>query len=383
MVRELVRIPSVHDPSTGRCEAPAAEWVATTMRGFGWDPVVDVVAPGRPNVHCIVDGGRPGPTLLFEGHTDVVTEGDASAWSVDPFAAEVRDGRLFGRGSADMKGGLVAALVAARAVADRGPFPGRLMLAALCDEEGMMAGAKHFVATGRLDGVDGIICCEPEGGEVCACAKGALRLAVDLTGTMAHGAMPFAGANPVAALGPMLMDLAVLQADLQARFGEHEHLGQAWVTPTVVRGGDAGQMNVIPPHATVRLDVRTVPGMVHADLVAEVRERVGRSVATSGVTAEVSVIDDRPVVDVPTDSRLVRSVCDAHHAVSGEPARLGGVPGSTDGTILTSRTGVPSVVYGPGGKWIAHQVDEFVALDDLAAHAEVYVEAALRFCGPA
>jgi succinyl-diaminopimelate desuccinylase len=245
----------------------------------------------------------------------------------------------------------------------------------------MMAGAKHFVAAGHLDGVDGIICCEPEGGEVCACAKGALRLAVELTGSMAHGAMPFAGVNPVAALGPMLLELASLQQELQDRFGDHEHLGRVWITPTVVRGGDAGQMNVIPAHASVRLDVRTVPGVVHAELVADLRARVERAIGPAGVIADVSVIDDRPAVDVPVDSHLVRSVCDAHRAVSGAPARLGGVPGSTDGTILTSRTGVPSVVYGPGGKWIAHQVDEYVELDDLAAHAEAYVEAALRFCG--
>ena len=109
-VRELVRIPSVFDPPTGRCEQPAAAFLADAMRAFGWEPVWDHVAPGRPNVHCVIEGGSPGPTLLFEGHTDVVTEGDPALWSVDPFAAVVTDGRLYGRGSADMKSGLVAAL---------------------------------------------------------------------------------------------------------------------------------------------------------------------------------------------------------------------------------------------------------------------------------
>jgi succinyl-diaminopimelate desuccinylase len=343
--------------------------------------VVEQVAEGRPNVHCIVDGGIPGPTLLFEGHTDVVTEGERGQWTVDPFGGEVRDGRLWGRGAADMKGGLVAALLAARAVAAAGPFPGRLMIAALCDEEGMMAGARHFVAGGHLAAVDGIVCCEPEGGEVCACAKGALRLGVELTGTMAHGAMPFMGANPVAAAGRVLTALAELEQELQARFGEHEHLGRVWLTPTVLHAGEPAQMNVIPARATLRLDVRTLPDVVHRELVDTIDTLVRRAAASYGVKVRLEVIDDRPAVDVPVDSHLVRSLCDSHRAITGAAPTMGGVPGATDGTILTSSTGVPSVVYGPGGKWIAHQVDEYVELDDLATHAEVYVEMARRFLG--
>ena len=111
--QELVRIPSVHDPDRGLNEEPAAELVAAQMRAFGWEPVFDVVAPGRPNVIAVVEGGGgAGPTLMFEGHTDVVTEGDG--WTVDPFGGEIRDGRLWGRGAADMKGGLAAMLFATR-----------------------------------------------------------------------------------------------------------------------------------------------------------------------------------------------------------------------------------------------------------------------------
>lgn len=378
-VRELVRIPSVFDPATGRCEEPAAAFVADAMRAFGWHPVRDEVAPGRPNVHCVVEGGLPGPTLMFEGHTDVVTEGDPASWTVDPFAATVTDGRLYGRGSADMKAGLVAAMYAARSVADAGPFPGRLVIAALCDEEGMMTGAKHFVSAGRMAGIDGVICCEPEAGEICIVAKGALRLRVDFHGHMAHGAMPFAGRNPNAALGRFLVALAALEAELHERLGDHEHLGRAWLTPTVLRAGEPVQMNVMPADASVWLDVRTIPGIDHGRLQLDIAAAAAEAGRDAGVAAEVTLIDDRPVVEVAPDAPLVRAVWDAHASVLGQQPRLGGVPGATDGTVLTSRTGVPSVVYGPGGKWIAHQADEFVELDDIARHAEVYVDAAQRF----
>jgi succinyl-diaminopimelate desuccinylase len=375
--QQLVRIPSVHDPARGLDEEPAAELVAEQMRMFGWTPRFDLVAPGRPNVIAVVDGGEPGPTLMFEGHTDVVTEGDG--WSVDPFGGDILDGRLWGRGAADMKGGVAAMLFATDALVRRGPFPGRVVVAALVDEEGMMIGAKDLVARGRMEGVHGVICCEPEGGEICPVAKGALRLRLDLTGKMAHGAMPFQGRNPNRAMGAALAALAELEQAVQARYGEDPFLGQVWITPTVLRAGEAGQMNVIPSAASAWLDVRTIPSVDHAELVAELGELVATTARPFGVDVDVTVIDDRPPVSTDADDPLVRSLWEAHATVTGTTPRLGGVPGATDGTVITSRAGVPSVVYGPGGKWIAHQADEFVELDDLVAHANVYTEAADRF----
>ena len=200
LTRALVRLRTVHDPAAGTAEQPAAELVARQMRDWGWEPRVVEVEPGRPNVVAVVDGGGgPGRTLMLEGHTDVVTEGAGASWTVDPFGAELSDGRIWGRGSADMKSGVAAMLHAVRALQLAGPFPGRVVVAALVDEEGMMLGAKQFARTWRsyVDAIDGVIVCEPEQGEICAVAKGAVRLRIELTGVMAHGAMPQHGRNPV------------------------------------------------------------------------------------------------------------------------------------------------------------------------------------------
>ncbi len=129
------------------------------------------------------------------------------------------------------------------------------------------------------------------------------------------------------------------------------------------------------------IDVRTIPGVDHDRLVTDLAALVEAVGVPLGIEMDVDRIDDRPAVEVDEDDRLVRALWDAHAAVGTTPPRLGGVPGATDGTILTSRTGVPSVVYGPGGKWIAHQVDEFVEIADIVDHARVYVEAASRFLG--
>jgi len=380
--RELVRIPSVYDPDRGLSEAPAAELVEAQMRAFGWEPRVDVVDEGRPNVIATIDGDRAGRTLLFEGHTDVVTEGDHANWTVDPFGGELRDGKIWGRGSADMKSGVAAMLFATDALVRAGSFPGRIVVAALVDEEGMMRGVRDFVAKGHAAGIDGAICCEPEGGEICHVAKGALRLRIDLHGRMAHGAMPFEGRNPNRAAAGVIAALTELEGRLQALHGVHEHLGMTWVTPTVMRGGVPAQMNVLPANASLWVDVRTIPTVDHEILIDDVRDLARGAAAAFDVGASVEVIDNRPPVEVDEGNPLVRALWDAHAAVATTPPTLGGVPGTTDGTMLTTLGGVPSVVYGPGGKWIAHQADEFVDVDDLVQHANVYVDAARRFLEP-
>ena len=207
-------------------------------------------------------------------------------------------------------------------------------------------------------------------------------LRIGLTGVMAHGAMPFQGRNPIRAVGVVLQALAELEAEVQAAHGEHDHLGRPWITPTVLRAGEPVQMNVMPAAADLWVDVRTVPAVDHAALLAVVEDRVAGACGPLGIAHRVEVIDDRPAVAVPEDDPLVRALWDAHAAVASSPPRLGGVPGATDGTVLTSRGGIPSVVYGPGGKWIAHQADEFVEVADLVEHANVYAAAALRFLDP-
>lgn len=368
--------PSTNDPARGRSEQPAADLVAAKMRSWGWDVVVEEAAPGRPNVVAVVEGGGgEGPTLMFEGHTDVVTEGDLSEWTVDPFGGEIRDGRLWGRGSADMKSGLAAVLYATRALQLAGPFPGRIKVCALADEEGLMIGAHHFVNSALSEGVDAAIVAEPEAGEICAVAKGALRLRVDFTGKMAHGAMPQHGRNPIQAVGALLVALRAYQEELQAAHPAHEHLGEVYVTPTVVQAGSQEQVNVIPAVAAVFVDVRTVPGVAHK----EVADRVEELAAFDGIESRVAILVDRPPVEVPVTHPVVTALAAAHTAVTGDEPVYGGVPGSTDGTVLTHWGGIPSVVYGPGGKWIAHQADEFVEVEEIVRCTRVFAEAARRF----
>lgn len=375
--RRLVRIPSVNQPGQG--EARAVEEVVTLATSWGWSPVVEEVAPGRPNCIIRLDGGLPGPTLLFEGHTDVVTPGDPEEWTHDPFGAEMVGGRIYGRGSADMKGGLAAMLFAARAIEAAGPFPGTIVLGVLCDEEEMMIGVHDFVARGHARDIDAAIVCEPEAGEICTTQKGAIRLRVDFEGQMAHGAMPHQGRNPVTAMTAFVTAMRDIETVLHDDPGEHPDLGLAYLTPTHITAGSLPQLNVIPSTGLLTVDIRTVPGVEHHDLLARVAAAAEQVSRSSGVEITPTVLVDRPPTTTARDEPIVAAVAAAHTEVTGQPPVFGGVPGTTDGTILWRDAAIPVVVYGPGGKWIAHSADEYVESDDLIRHARVYVAAALRF----
>jgi len=212
LTRDLVRIPSVIRPDDPRgTEAAVAAYVEWWLAKEGFTVEVQEVAPGRSNVLGWIGDKDEGRSLLLEGHTDVVTEGDRREWAHDPFGADLVDGRIYGRGAADMKGGLAAAMVAAAAIKRSGaPLRGRLVVGALVDEEGDMLGARHLCATAIGRGLDAAIVCEPEQNELCLEQRGVVWARVSARGRMAHGAMPEAGANPITALGAVVSDIAAL-----------------------------------------------------------------------------------------------------------------------------------------------------------------------------
>jgi succinyl-diaminopimelate desuccinylase len=380
LTRDLVRLRTVSEAGAGPVEAPAVDLLRGVFTEFGWEHEVTEVAPGRHNLVAVVEGGGgPGPVLMFEGHTDVVTEGRAEDWSVDPYGGEIRDGRLWGRGSADMKSGLAAMIWGVRGLERAGPFPGRIVLGVLCDEEGMMLGAKAFAASAAAAEVDAVIVCEPEGHEVCTSARGGIRIRLELTGVMAHGAMPRQARSPLVAGARIVEALAGVEEWAVRRFATHPRAGAVTVTPTVLRAGDPGQLNVIPARGLVGVDVRTVPGTDHGELIARVRQAAEEAAGTAGVTVAATVVDDRPAVELREDHPVVAALVEGHRAEHGAPPAFGAVPGTTDGTILTRDAGLPTVVYGPGGKWIAHQSDEYVEVAEIGQYARVYAAAARHF----
>ena len=385
--QELVRIPSVYRPERGETEEPAARWVRERLEEMGLTAHWEEAAPGRPNVIALLEGTEGDKTLMFEGHTDVVTEGDPKQWTHDPFGGEIADGRIYGRGACDMKGGLVAALCAMKAILESGVrLRGNILLGALADEEGLMLGVKHFVRQGWAEKVDAAVICEPEDNRLCIAQKGVMWIRLDVKGKMSHGCMPLQGINPIYPLGPILVALQEMEAAEIRKHGSHVFLGQPSITPTIIRSPVAGepQNNVMPAESTLTLDIRLIPGQSPEEIEAQVRSLLERrKAAGERVTFSLEVLDSRPPTATSREEPLVQVMDAAYRDLTGKEPVYGGVPGSTDGTILYNWAGIPVVTCGPGNTFIPHQVDEYVEIDQLVEATRLYVLTALRYLGVA
>jgi len=358
-------------------ELPAVEFLERLLEQHGFKTFRQEVAPNRPNLMADFGDGDGG--LILEGHTDVVAVGDPLNWTVPPFEGRIENGVLHGRGSADMKAGLAAAIAAAIAVKQTlGHSRRKLRLAILCDEEGMMLGVKAFVKAGHASGFAGAIVCEPEENELCLCQKGAMRVWAHFQGRMAHGAMPYAGANPIPAAARFVSALTALEREFAGY--KHDLLGDVYITPTVLEASaGAGQNNVIPALCKVGIDVRTVPGLEHAEVVRGLERVLGVSLEQSpGVSGQLEVFEDRPSSETPKDADVVQALALAMD-LTGQPVRYGGVPGATDGTFLHAWAGLPIVTCGPGQRDIPHQVNEWVSVAAMVDSARAYAAAAVLF----
>jgi succinyl-diaminopimelate desuccinylase len=385
LVEDLVRIPSVYRPEEAEGnEARVARFLTDYLEREGFEVNVEAVAPGRPNVWAAWEGERPGKTLLFEAHTDVVTEGRAEDWEHPPFGAERTGERIYGRGACDTKGNLAAAILAVKAIRDSGvPFPGKLTLCHPVDEEGMMAGIKAFIEHGHAEGVDGAVICEPEENQLCVRQKGALRVEVTFRGRMAHGAMPQSGVNPVTRAARFVVAVEELEREEVERHGEDPFLGVPSLTPTILMGPDFGepQINVIPASAYVALDIRTVPSQSHEELVRRLEECLEELGSEDpDFDGRLEVIEERPPTETPMENPLVRAMAAAHRYLTGEEPRYNGVPGATDGTYLSTWAGVPIVTTGAGEREIPHHADEWVSVEELLTTCKLYAATAMYYC---
>jgi succinyl-diaminopimelate desuccinylase len=400
----LVRINSVWDPIAGTNEQAAAEWIARWAEEQGFQVVLEAAAPERPNVivtHAPRPGGRR--TLMFEGHTDVVTPGDPAAWSHDPFGAEIVGRRMYGRGANDTKGNLAAMLCAMAALKRSGvPLFGDLLGGVLCDEEDQMIGVRHFIAQGHADRVTAAVICEPQDGLICFCQKGALRACLTVTGRMSHGAMPLAGLNTAPAVAELITGLHALEANACRTFGRDEWLGWPSFTPTVIQApaSGTGQLNVIPGQARMLLDMRTIPRQSHSAVVEDLK-RLAQSVQACvcsryaeydrrlgvdrrrDIAIELDILTDRPCTLTDRSEPIVQAAHWATAAITAKEPEYGGVPGATDGTFLWALKRIPIVTMGAGDRQMPHQTDEWVDLDQLVETAKIYALTALRYLGSA
>ncbi len=361
LTRELIRMPSVNPPGN---ERPLAEKLAARLQSAGLH--VELIPFGQDRSNLVARLGGDGRTpLCLSGHLDTVPLGE-QPWTADPFAAEIQEGRLYGRGASDMKGGVAAIVVAVERLAGLSAQerPDLVVIFTAGEETGC-EGAAFLRRSGRLPEAGALVVAEPTANRPCLGHRGLLWLRARTQGKAAHGSAPELGVN---AIVPMAQAICRL-ADAGIPAGRHDLLGQASVNIGTIQGG-AG-INFVPEHCEVGIDIRTVPG--HP-------ERNSRKTST---TCSVLTSSSPRSGTCPPSARLRRT------RFSGRPVSWLPTPAnqspmapcrSTDASVLTIGMGSPpTLICGPGEPSQAHCTDEYCPLEQLEAAAEIYFHIGYRW----
>ncbi len=369
LVRALVSVPSVNPTlaAGGTGEGAVGALAAGWLEAWGFRVRLDEVAPGRSNVSA--EHGTGAPRLLFNGHLDTV---GVEGMTVPPFGADLRDGRVYGRGACDMKGGVASLLAAAATLAKEG-HPGTLIVLLTADEEHASLGMQAVVGAGVQ--ADAAVVCEPTGLAVMPAHKGFLWVHLVFRGRAAHGSRPDIGVDAILHAGRFLAELDE-HARALARRPPHPLLGPPSIHAGTIQGGSAP--SVYPESCALVLERRTLPGESIPTVLADLRA------VLEGVRARVPALDarleaglSRPGTEVASGSALVRGLLDAC-AAEGIAARVEGMTAWVDAAYL-NEAGVPAVCFGPGSIAQAHAADEWVEAGEVAQCARVLARFAQRF----
>lgn len=350
-------------------EGPVARLLAGVLEGWGFRVELQEALPGRPNVIARI-GPAGGATLMFNGHLDVVgVEGMIHA----PFAAEERNGRLWGRGSADMKGGVAAMCAAAARAKDA--LAGEIIVAAVIDEEWESAGTRALVASGVR--ADAAIVTEPTRLAIMPAHRGFAWLTVRIEGRAAHGSRYDLGVDAIRHAGLLLAELDLIDAEVLPR-RTHPLLGHASLHAGMIEGGIG--ISTYPDRCVLRLERRTLPGETAADATREVEDACARIRARRPSFAASVVLD---FAQAPSDVDVRAPIVGALEAAlraEHEPVRIEGMSAWTDAAIL-NEGGIPAICFGPGDITLAHAAEEFIDTSEIERATAVLTRLAQRWHG--
>ena len=360
VVQDLVRIPSVNPPGG---EKPVAEYLFALLNQWGFETtLLNDPDPDRPQVLAFLRGSGQRPPLILNGHIDVVPEGPASDWRDPPFSGRIRDGRIYGRGSCDMKGGLGVALEVARVLqTSNRPLLGDLILTFAMGEETGEPGTARLLRHAGITRGFGIVL-EPTGLEVCVAEKGLAWFRITIAGRPAHASMPERGLNPIDKFLPLGRELR----DYAERIRQHVHplCGPASCTLTMIRGGI--KENVVPDSLSLTLDRRINPDESLSEVQGEIEAILRHQAQTDpSFSARLELIRVYEPAEIPPDLPQVVILREAVETVTGRPAAPRGTPFSTDVRHFIHDMGIPGVTFGPGEIRVPHTTNESIAIQDL------------------
>jgi succinyl-diaminopimelate desuccinylase len=367
LTRELIAFDTVNPPGQ---ERRCIELLAVLLQRAGFNTQIQEFGSDRANLIASVGGASNKLPLCFTGHVDTVPLGVAS-WTKDPFGGEIQNGKLFGRGSSDMKGGVSAFVASAYMHCERLRETCGIVLIITSGEETGAEGACELVGMGGLPQVGALVVAEPTSNVPMIGHKGVLWLKALLKGKTSHGSMPHLGVNAAYRAADALKALERLQ------FGNipYHALGPPTLSVGTVRAGL--NVNSVPDSAEIAIDIRTNPHLQHSDVRDHLSSVLGVEVSLE------TMLDLNPIWTPPDDDWIIQ-VCDVVRAISypSLPHKLGAVPYFTDASVLKPVLGhPPTVILGPGEASMAHQTDEYCLVERINEAYEIYSTIITKWCG--
>lgn len=369
LLADLVAIDSVNPALVPAAagEAQIAAYVAAWLRERGLEVTVLDEPAGRPSVVGVARGSGGGASLMLNGHIDTV----GVAGMERPHEPQVRDGRLYGRGAYDMKGGVAACMLAGAAAAGAG-LRGDVIVTAVADEEHASAGVQAVLARWRADAC---VVTEPTGLRACVAHKGFVWAQLETRGRAAHGSRPDLGVDAIAGMGPVLAGIGALQARLDA--APHPLLGPASLHASLVEGGQ--ELSSYPARCVLGLERRTLPGESGGGVRRELEQLLALARdADPRLQTELRIGLVRDPFEVDPGAEVVTVLRAAALATLGAGPQIVGDHPWMD-AAFTAAAGIPTVVFGPGGAG-AHAFEEYGDIESVEHCAAVLIEMALRLC---
>ncbi len=365
LCQTLIRIPSVNPEDRKGFQSPygefeIAEFIFNWFSSFGLNPQLQQVEENRNNVFVLAQGRDTSKTLLLSSHMDTV---DVKDMTVEPFAANITDGRIYGRGACDDKGPLSAMMIAFRDRVAQGKLPFNLAFLATCGEEYNMTGARHFVENLSIP-IAGALFGEPTSFKAVVSHKGVVRLQLQSQGQSAHCSRPKTGRN---AIYPMARAVTAIEEFIESmdQWPQHPQLGRETVAVTIINGGQ--QINVIPDRCQARVDWRILPG-TNALACRDKLEKFLRSKSSEEISVEL--LSHYEPMRTDHNSPLVIAILDTTDRVSNI-RQTSIMTGATDASAFIS-LGIPTPILGPGNTEHAHTKNEYIDTADLEKGLVVY-----------
>ncbi|KPU42751.1 acetylornithine deacetylase [Oxobacter pfennigii] len=374
VLKDMISIESVN-PSLcpgGAGEAKIAEYIGNYLKSIGLDVKYQEINKGRVNVIGILKGSGGGKSLMLNGHTDTVS---IEGMDIEPLNPVYKDGKVYGRGSIDMKGGLASMIGAAKALINGNiKLKGDVYFTFVADEEYESIGTEEIVKEYKADGA---VVCEPTDLKVCVAHKGFAWIKIEIFGKAAHGSIPQYGVDAILKAGKILSEIDKLSESL-LNSKKHKLLGTPSVHCSIIKGGT--ELSTYPYYCTIEIERRTIPGESYETVNEEIKNILDK--IASGDTdfkCKYEIFFHRPPLEVSLEEPVVKVLMEVAGDIYKKEPGIMGMSGWLDSSIL-DKASIPAVIFGPSGEGL-HAATEYVDFASVVDTSKVLANTIIKFCG--